>query len=552
MENSEILKLYDQVKRAMSAANGPSSKAKKASLYYQGFDPAFHNYTFYNGQKIVQRTKKSLRMGKKVCEDWASLLWSEKMDISVDNKEKAVPYLIDVGFWRVGAKAIELAFGLGLSCVAVTISGELDESDPNNPTLKKDTGKIGLEYYDAMHTVPLSYDQNGDIDEVALVRAKGKGSEMIAFVRGDGGKYTIAVASTEDGKKKTFSIDTDSDVPMFACFHPNIVDNESANFHGFPSILQNSIDTLQAIDNSFDGMDNEITLGKKRIFASASTTKIIFEEGKDGAVSKTERTFDPNDVIIYALPNTNATENDKPFLWSPNDPLRIEQFSANFTLLLQTLAQQVGLGANYYRFENGRIMTATQVISQNSDTYRNVKKHEQILEPAIKRLYRGIATASALFTEDSPLKDDPKMAVIFDDSIIEDRAAEKESDSKDLAAGVISKAEYRSRWKGETEDEAKERINALCGDEEIVSRFTALAPALASPYLTTKMACYLLFKGKDDLLHEAGYASIDEYVADAEEKKKNDEISPEDLLAMGNRDDDGGEPNPKPDEEGGE
>lgn len=543
MEYSDYKDLFEKAKKAKGKNTASGARPKVVSLYYAGFDPAFHRYTIYNGQQVVMKTKKSLRMGKKVCEDWASLLWSEKTDLSIPNKEKAIPYLIDIGFWRVGAKAVELAFALGLSCVAVTIDGELDESDPENVTIKKGTGRIGLEYYDGMNAVPLSY-EGGDVSEIALFKTEGKATTMTAFVKNpETGKYVIAVVEERDGKKETkMTIETNSDAPMFACFHPNMVDNESGNYHGYPSILQNAIGTLQAIDNAFDGMDNEITLGKKRVFASAALNKIVFEKGEDGAVSKTERTFDPNDVIIYALPQTNATENDHPFLWSPNDPLRIDQYSTDITLALQLLAQQVGLGANYYRFENGRIMTATQVISQNSDTYRNVKKHEQVLEPAIKRLYRGIAAASALFTEGSPLQDAEDVAVIFDDSIIEDRAAEKDSDSKDLAAGIISKAEYRARWRGEPLDEAKKAIDGLCGDEEIVARFTALAPALASPYLTTKMACYLLFKGKEDLLREAGYASIDEYVAEAEEKKKSEQISPEDLLAMGDRSNDGAKP----------
>lgn len=537
--DSKYREMLESAKNRHKKANKPSSPIKRASLYYKGYDPDFHRYTIYNGDSIVAMTKKSLRMGKRVCEDWASLLWSEKLDLAVKNKEKAIPYLVDVGFWRVGAKAIELAFGLGLAAVAVCIDVEFDEAT-GKPL--PDTGKISLEYYSGLDVVPLSYEA-GEVSEVALFAKNGDETKMTAFLKDpDTGKYTIAIVTEVDGKETEAEINTDSDVPMFAVFHPNAVDNESTDFHGYASILQNSIGVLQAIDNSFDGMDNEITLGKKRIFASAATTKVIFKKGEDGAVSETRRTFDPNDTVIYALPQTNNTESDKPFLWSPNDPLRIDQYSTDITLNLQLLAQQVGLGANYYRFDGGRIMTATQVISQNSDTFRNIKKHEQALEPSIKRLYRGIAVASALFTKDSPLADDPEMAVIFDDSIIEDRATEKESDSKDLAAGVISKAEYRARWRGEPLDEAKKAIDGLCGDEEIVARFTALAPALASPYLTTKMACYLLFKGKEELLREAGYKSIDEYIAEAEQKKKDSEISAEDLLAMGDRTNDGAKP----------
>lgn len=532
----QYLDLFTEAKSRRKKNYQASSPIKKASLYYIGYDPGFHKYSVYNGERDVSMTKKSLRMGKKVCEDWASLLWSEKLDLAIPNKEKAIPYLVDIGFWKVGAKAVELAFGIGISAIAVCIDIAYDEQTKQP---MPSTGKISLEYYSALDIVPLSYEA-GEISEVALFSQIGATTKMTAFLKDpDTGKYTIGVVTEEDGKQSFAELETDSDVPMFAVFHPNAVDNLSANFHGFPSILQNSVDTLRALDNSFDGMDNEVTLGRKRIFASAALTKVIFEKGPDGAVSETRRTFDPNDTVIYALPETNGTENEKPFLWSPNDPLRIDQYTADITLNLQLLSQQVGLGANYYRFEGGRIMTATQVISQNSDTFRNLKKHEQAMEPAIKRLYRGIAVASILFTEGSPLSDAEDVAIIFDDSIIEDRATEKESDAKDLQNGIISKAEFRARWRGETLDDAKDGVNAIVGDDEVVSRFNALAPAIAASIVTTKLAVYIVFDGKEELLKKAGYGSIEDYAADVEEKAKAGSITADDLLGFNNRATDG-------------
>lgn len=529
--------LYEESIAKRKKMRQASSPFRRSSLYYMGYDPSFHRYTIYNGDRLVPMTKKSLRMGKKACEDWASLIWSEKLDLTVKNKAKAIPYLVDIGFWKVGAKAVELAFGIGLSAVAVCIDVAYDEKT-KKPI--KSTGKISLEYYGAMDIVPLSYEA-GEVSEVALFSQQGGETKMTAFVKNEQtGKYSIIVVTEQDGKQDYAEIDTDSDVPMFAIFHPNVVDNQSVNFHGFPSIIQNSIDTLQAIDNAFDGMDNEITLGRKRIFASASLTKVVFEKGKDGSVSETRRTFDPNDTVIYALPETNSTENEKPFLWSPNDPLRIDQYSANLTLNLQIFSQQVGLGANYYRFEGGRIMTATQVISQNSDTYRNLKKHEQVIEPAIKRLYRGIAVASQLFTEKSPLADDMNVAVIFDDSIIEDRSTEKESDTKDLQNGIISRAEFRARWNGESLEEAKKGVNNIMGDEEIVTRYNSLAPAISASIVTPKLAAFLIFGDKTELLKKAGYSTIEEYIQDIESAKKASSVTAEDLLGFNNRITDGG------------
>lgn len=532
----KYIELYEknlELKRKRSLASSPF---KKASLYYAGYDPKFHNYTIYNGEKVVNMRKKSLRMGKKACEDWASLLWSEKLDIAVSDKEKAVPYLTDIGFWRIGAKAVELAFGMGISAVAVSLDAEYD---PVTKEINRNTAVLHLDYFDAMNIVPISY-VCGQIAEVALFSKDGEVSKMTAFVKDEQGNYEIVVVTEDsDGNKYSYNIPTNSTTPMFAIFYPNIVDNDSQNFHGFASILQNSIGTLQSIDNSFDGMDNEVTLGRKRIFASASLTKVIFEKSENGgSVSESRRTFDPNDTVIYALPETNSTETDKPFLWSPNDPLRIDQFTMDITFNLQLFSQQVGLGANYYRFDGGRIMTATQVISQNSDTYRNLKKHEQALEPAIKQLYRGIVKAIDLFLANKPFNGNEKVEVIFDDSIIEDRQTEKESDIKDLQNGIIKRSEFRAKWRGEEKAKAEQNTNSICGDEDVVSRFNALAPAIASGIVTSRLAVYIIFEGKEELLKKAKYNTIDDYAADVEENSKA--ITPDDLLAFNDRSQDGG------------
>ena len=52
---------------------------------------------------------------------------------------------------------------------------------------------------------------------------------------------------------------------------------------------------------------------------------------------------------------------------------------------------------------------------------------------------------------------DPETEIVvdFDDSIIEDKQAERQSDRQDVSMGVMSLAEYRAKWYGETEEQAK-------------------------------------------------------------------------------------------------
>ena len=66
----QYLDLFTEAKSRRKKNYQASSPIKKASLYYIGYDPGFHKYSIYNGERDISMTKKSLRMGKKVCEDW--------------------------------------------------------------------------------------------------------------------------------------------------------------------------------------------------------------------------------------------------------------------------------------------------------------------------------------------------------------------------------------------------------------------------------------------------------------------------------------------------
>ena len=56
------------------------------------------------------------------------------------------------------------------------------------------------------------------------------------------------------------------------------------------------------------------------------------------------------------------------------------------------------------------------------------------------------------------ITDDVEVTIDFDDSIIEDKETERKRDREDVAMGVMSLAEYRAKWYGEDEEEAKKKL----------------------------------------------------------------------------------------------
>lgn len=110
--------------------------------------------------------------------------------------------------------------------------------------------------------------------------------------------------------------------------------------------------------------------------------------------------------------------------------------------------------------------TATEVISENSDMYRMLKKHEIILEDVLKELIQIIIRLGVVLGND--LNQDSEITIDFDDSIIEDKSAERQQDRQDVSMGVMPLAEYRAKWYGETEEEAAANLpeqNAVLDDD---------------------------------------------------------------------------------------
>ena len=211
------------------------------------------------------------------------------------------------------------------------------------------------------------------------------------------------------------------------------------------AIFANSIDVLKKMDIEFDSYSNEFELGRKRIFVSPELL-----HNSDGT-----RAFDPDDGVFYSLPEDYDRGKD-PMLSDVNMELRAEEHSKAINDDLNYLSMKCGFGTERYRFENGNVKTATEVISENSDMFRTLKKHEIILDDALKSLIRIIIRLRIVLG--NPLSEDCEISIDFDDSIIEDKDAERRRDREEVAMGAMSILEYRMKWYGEDEKTAASNL----------------------------------------------------------------------------------------------
>lgn len=113
------------------------------------------------------------------------------------------------------------------------------------------------------------------------------------------------------------------------------------------------------------------------------------------------------------------------------------------------LGDLVGLGVNYFDTDNvGYVKTATEVSSDNSALMRNIRKNENALQGALVDVSRAVMACSRFMGVALP--DEGDVSVIYDDSIIQDTTSEKQQDMAEVAAGLMTREEYRSRWYGDS------------------------------------------------------------------------------------------------------
>lgn len=435
----------------------------------------FHTYKIYRGNgAAVSCTRYSLGMAKKVCEDMADLLLNEKVTITVADQttDTFVKKVLESNTWEeLGNEFQEWKSALGTVAYVVYIKDAVVDE-----TGSMTGGSVGINYVEASNIYPTSW-QNKVITECIFTFSKTyKRKKYVHFqyhkienVPAEERKQyvieNIVVENTTGvGKELTpeeweripafrglaSRIETGSDQPLFVIDRLNMVNNadeDTTNPMGV-SLFANALDVIRKLDLEYDSYANEFSLGRKRIFVAPE-----FLNNENGSP-----VFDPNDSVFYELPEDyfkNAESREA--MHEVNMELRIEEHSKAINDDLNWLSFKCGFGTDRYKFEGGQVKTATEVISENSDMYRTLQKHELVLERVLTQLIQTIIRAG-IGIGLSELKEDSAVTVQFDDSIIEDKATERQNDRQDVAMGAMTLAEYRSKWYSETLEEAQKNL----------------------------------------------------------------------------------------------
>ena len=406
----------------------------------------------------------------RVCKEWGSLLLNEDVKVVCD-EQKATDWIgsffSSTNFMAQAQATVVRAFGLGTGAWALWV--DLDRK------------KIRVRHYDARMVIPLTWDEDGVTECAFVTRAfyRGKAVDQLQMhLRGDmgfsAGSSSPSKTSPEhlDGlltmnREETYRVvtvcfdhegnelapvgvapvfDTGRAFPTFGIVKPAVTNTRVDMSPYGQSVFADAVDAVQAVDLTFDALVNEIDVNKMRVFLS----DVLFDREKSG--DKTiSIPFGKSDCTVFRkVMSTEDTIQE----FAP--ALRTSSQSEAFRIALQMLGDLCGFGLGYFDFDesHGYVRTATEVSSDNSALMRNIRRHENALQDPITAIARAVMAVSRGFGEEIP--DEGVMNVMYDDSIIQDVAAEKAQDMAEVGV-TLNAWEYRMKWLGEDEQTARAR-----------------------------------------------------------------------------------------------
>lgn len=445
----------------------------------------FHKYHDSTGK---ERKMFSLGMAKRVSEDWASILFTERDEIVTQantsqqtkvNNDYLNKQLKKLKVYKDLPTAIEKAMAMGTAGATMRVKNA--KVDKNGKVSATNRTKLDIIYLDATQIVPLKV-EHGKIIDVAFVSENIEDGKKIYYVElhqlqyDEELKKDIYVISNnyinEQGeevakkdivKQYTFK----SDVPLFSILKPavaNPLDTEYHNVNGLGfSIYGTAIDQLMVCDITYNNFAMDFYLGGKKVFYNKKITRTKTRQIKDtdGNIKEEEYEVYPDDVMKqqWTVYGDNQISNIKenPVVTEYNPDLRVTEDKEGIQFALNMLSFKAGLGTKYYEFNGTSVVTATQYVGDRQDLVSNANKHRKRVDEFVSGIGKAILLLGRILFKEN-VTEDCLVTITDKDGFMVDTETAKNEFRKDIAQGIRKPWEYRVKFLGEDEETAKARI----------------------------------------------------------------------------------------------
>lgn len=455
----------------------------------------FHKYRDDSGQ---ERTMYTLGMAKRMSEDWASILFTERDEVTTEastakqtelNNKYLDKQLKILKVYKDLPTAIEKAMATGTAGAILRVKHA--KIDKQGGLFADERTKTDIIYVSASQIIPLRV-EHGEIIDVAIVsenvvndkkeyyieihKLQYKTEKSKIFKKQEKEIYFISNTYLDEHGNEIQKADiakqytVNSNVPLFSIMKPAIANPINENYNiinglGF-SVYGTALPQLKACDITYHNFVMDFYLGGKKVFYNKKIvqTKTI----KDSEGREIEVPIYPDDLTRQqwkTYGNEMQNLQQEPAIKEYNPELRVEEDTAGIQFALNVFAFKGGLGTGYYKFDSGRgnVITATQYVGDRQDLIINANKHRKNVDEFVSGIAKAILLLGRILFKE-PVTEDCIIKVTDKDGFMVDTETAKQEFRQDIAQGIRKEWEYRVKFFGEDEETAKKMV----ADEDVI------------------------------------------------------------------------------------
>jgi hypothetical protein len=413
-----------------------------------------------------RRRRRTLSMPKRVCEDWAALVWTEKSGISAaENEAEFLAEWMGERFTSDFASFLEGdVFARGFGAIEQLVEG-ITVDAAGRAIITPGTTTLSYDLIPADSIIPLAW-RRGEVTSAAFVSwGDARADVRIHAATADGWSVTNRAFVLKGGKLSEAdlaegvaeSITFPGAPQMFHCVKPAITNNADRRSPFGVSVFANAVDQLEVVDLIYDNLANDFRLGRKAVFMADT---MLRRGAKTDAYPMGQPIPPDKDLADLFMVVQDATGEQKQAITEHNPMLRVTENTEALSAALSLLSNAVGMGAERYVYRGETVATATQIISENSELYRNRARHvEQIGAALIEACECALWFGKNLLKLD--VDPEAEVTIVTDDSVIEDDTTRITRGLTLVSAGVLSRKKFLMDYMGMTEEEALEELAAM-------------------------------------------------------------------------------------------
>lgn len=471
MTTESLTNITDHPKIAVSIAE--YDRIRESLKYFAGKYPLI-KYTDSNGTP-QKRAFNHLPIARTASKKIASLVFNEQAEIKVDDAaaDKFIQeQLNNDRFTKNFERYLESCLALGGLAMRPYIDGE----------------QVRVSFVQAPVFLPLQSNTQ-DVSSAAIVTktTKGQGKKVIYYTLielhewAKDGKYTVSnelyrsdnqnivgqrvpLSEVYEDLEETVELHGLSR-PLFTYLKAPGMNNKDINSPLGLSIFDNAKTTIDFLNETYDQFMWEVKMGQRRVAVPAQLIQPTYTE--EGGKVVVRHQFEVGQNVYEQFDSNDIDGGVK--ITDLTTPIRSEDYIKAINEGLSLFEMQLGVSAGMFTFDGKSMKTATEIVSENSDTYQMRNSIATLVEQSLKELVISIleiAKIYNLYTGEIPTMDE--ISVDLDDGVFNDRNAEFDYWSKMVAAGFVPKTMAIEKTLNVTEEQAQEIYQSI-NDETMVS-----------------------------------------------------------------------------------